>query len=70
MSGEKQTIEIDGTQYQTSSLSDLAKAQIVNINFVDTRLETLRNELAVADTARMAYERALENEQKKTNDNG
>lgn len=55
-------ITIDGTEYAHSALSEEAKIQLANINFVDERIQQLNNELAVSDTARMAYSKALKNE--------
>lgn len=52
-------VVIDGKRYQTKELSDSAKIQIENIRFVDTRIEQLNNEWAVADTARIGYTNAL-----------
>ena len=56
------TVTIDGTEYERSNLSDAAISQLGNLQFVDTRLQQLQNELAVADTARIAYTRALRND--------
>lgn len=55
-------IKIDDKEYSLNKLSDHAKAQIANIQFIDMRLQQLNNEVAVADTARMAYSKALKNE--------
>ena len=52
-------ITIDDIEYNTEDLSDNAKAQLANIQFVDTQLQQLNNELAVADTARIGYSNAL-----------
>jgi hypothetical protein len=59
---ENQTINIDGVNYDLSDLSDNAKAQLVNIQFVDAQIQQLNNEWAVADTARMGYTNALKAE--------
>lgn len=56
------TITIDGVEYDTDTLSDQAKATIASLQFVDARIQQLRNELAIADTARIAYTRALKGE--------
>lgn len=53
---------IDDVEYALDTLTDGAKMQISNINFVDNQLQQLRNEWAVADTARMAYTNALKAE--------
>ena len=63
-----QHISIDGTDYPIASLNEEARAQLVNIQFVDERLQQLQNELAVADTARIGYMNALKLELKKTDD--
>ena len=52
-------ITIDGIEYNLDDLSDNSKAQIASIQFVDTQIQNLNNELAVADTARIAYTNAL-----------
>ena len=55
-------INIDGKSYDPSKLSEHAKHQILNIQFVDSQLLQLNNELAVSDTARIAYSKALQSE--------
>lgn len=55
-------VTIDGKEYKLDSLSDNAKSQLENIQFTDARLLQLNNELAVSDTARIAYTNALKNE--------
>ena len=55
----EEKITIDGYEYDMKSLSDIAKDQIANIQFVDSRLQELQNELAVSDTARIGYTNAL-----------
>ena len=58
----EQKITIDGVDYALDSLSDNAKAQVVNIQFVDNQMQQLRNELAVADNAMIGYSAALKKE--------
>lgn len=55
-------ISIDEVDYNLSDLSDDAKAQLVNIEFVDAQIQQLNNEWAVADTARIGYTNALKAE--------
>ena len=55
-------ITIDDVEYSLSDLSDNAKAQLANIQFVDAQLQQLNNELAVSDTARIGYTNALKGE--------
>ena len=64
MSEDEQSakITIDGTEYSLDNLSDAAKAQLANIQFVDAQIQQLNNEWAVADTARIGYTRALKAE--------
>ena len=58
----EQKIIIDDVEYTLSELSDNAKAQLTNIQFVDAQIQQLNNEWAVADTARIGYTRALKSE--------
>jgi len=57
-----QTITVDGADYKPADMSDAAKAQLANIQFVDAQIQQLRNEWAVADTARLGYSGALKGE--------
>ena len=52
-------ITVDGVDYNVADLSDAAKQQVQNLQFVEAQLQQLNNEWAVADTARMGYSRAL-----------
>ena len=67
--GTDQKITIDEVEYNLSDLSDNAKAQLANIQFVDAQIQQLNNEWAVADTARMGYTNALRAELTKIDDN-
>lgn len=60
--GTDQKITIDEVEYNLSDLSDNAKAQLANIQFVDAQIQQLNNEWAVSDTARMGYTNALKAE--------
>ena len=62
-----QKITIGDTEYDASNLSDEAKKQIQNLQFVDAQIQQLKNEWAIADTARIGYTRALNTELAKTN---
>ena len=57
-----QTITVDGADYKLADMSDAANAQLANIQFVDAQIQQLRNEWAVADTARLGYSGALKGE--------
>ena len=60
--GNVKKITIDDVEYKLSDLSDKAKAQLANIQFVDAQLQQLNNEWAVSDTARIGYTNALKAE--------
>lgn len=53
------TITIDGTQYALDNLSENARAQIVNLRVTDQEIARLQTQLAIAQTARAAYAKAL-----------
>ena len=52
-------ITVDGTEYDTENLSTNGKAQLASLQFLEVQMQNLKNEIAVADTARMAYAAAL-----------
>ena len=52
-------ITVDGTDYDTETLSVNGKAQLASLQFLEVQMQKLKNEIAVADTARMAYAAAL-----------
>ncbi len=52
-------ITLDGKDYETDEMSDNAKAQLASLQFNEVHMQRLRNELAIADTAKIAYTRAL-----------
>ena len=58
----KKKITINDTVYNMDDLSDNAKAQIANIQFVELQIQQLNNEWAIADTARIGYTKALKKE--------
>jgi len=55
-------ITIDGVEYNINEMSDAAKAQLSNIQFVDHQVRQLQNEWAISDTARLGYQAALKGE--------
>jgi hypothetical protein len=55
-------ITVDDVEYKLDELSDNARAQLANIQFVDAQLQQLNNEWAVSDTARIGYTNALKAE--------
>lgn len=54
------TIKIDNRDYDTDTLSDDAKAQLVSLQFCDSELARLQAQSAVLQTARVAYSKALQ----------
>ena len=63
---DQEKITIEGTDYYLEDLSDDAKSQIANIQFVDAQIQQFNNEWAVADTARIGYANALKSEIEKS----
>ena len=61
MIDSEKKIKIDGTEYSLSSLSDEAKMQITNLRFVENEIIQLKARLAIANTAKLAYQVALRN---------
>ena len=59
---EKKAVTVNGVDYPFDNLSDVAKSQIKNIQFSDEQISQLQNELAISNTARNGYIRALTNE--------
>ena len=60
------TMVIDGTQYLLSDLSENARNQITNLRVTDQEIAHLKQQLAIAQTARAAYANALQAELPKT----
>ncbi len=63
---ESAKVTIEDVEYNLDELSDKAKVQLANIQFVDAQLQQLNNEWAVSDTARIGYTNALKAELEKT----
>ena len=59
---KKSTITIDGNVYALDALSANARAQIVNLRVTDQEIARLQTQLAIAQTARATYARALSGE--------
>ena len=59
---QSQTIDIDGKTYEIDKLSDEAKSQLGNIQVVDAEIQRLEQRKAIAQTARNAYARGLQEE--------
>lgn len=52
-------VTIDGKEYETDDMSDDARRQLTNVATCDRKLEELRNESAMIQTARNSYARSL-----------
>lgn len=55
-------VTIDEIEYDLEDLSDAAKSQLVNLQLVDQKIAAAQQELAIFQTARMAYANALKTE--------
>lgn len=53
------TIKIDNIEYDLDAISDEAKAQLQMLQVTDAEIARLNSLLAIAQTARNAYARAL-----------
>jgi hypothetical protein len=58
----KQTLTLDGQVYALADLPQVARDTLVSLQFVEARLQQLRGEMAVSQTAHVAYARALKAE--------
>ncbi|PKG54775.1 DUF6447 family protein [Halomonas sp. MES3-P3E] len=62
MADNEQTITIDGQSYNTTELSENAQNQVLNLRVTDQEIARLKQQLAIYQTARVAYARALSEE--------
>lgn len=58
-------ITVNGVTYDLSTLDDNAKAQVASLQFLEVHMNTLRNEIAVLETARRTYQATLKAELEK-----
>ena len=56
------TITLDGAGYAVSDLTQTAGDALQSLQFVEAKLRQLQGELAVSQTAHVAYARALKSE--------
>ena len=63
-------IKLDDVEYDTDDMSDNAKAQLASLQFNEAHINRLKNELAIADTAKIAYVNALKRELEAADDKG
>ena len=52
-------VTIDNQEYETDTLSAEAKAQLSGLQFVDSEIARLQAQMAIYQTARNAYGKAL-----------
>lgn len=57
--GATPKVTVDGKDYALDSISESATAQLLSLQAVDRRIENLQEELAILQTARIAYGNAL-----------
>ena len=62
MNGTNPTLTLDGQLYAMSDLPQVARDTLVSLQFVEARLHQLRGDMAVSQTAHVAYARALKAE--------
>lgn len=55
-------VTVDGTEYETETLSDNGKAQVASLQFLQAHMQQLHNEIAVLETAKRSYQNALKAE--------
>ncbi len=56
------TFTFNNREYDTDNLSETARSTLMSLSFVEEQIQQRRNELAIADTARLAYQAALKRE--------
>jgi hypothetical protein len=52
-------IKIDNKEYDLETLPDSVKEQLASLQFVDAETQRLKSQIAVLQTARIAYAQAL-----------
>lgn len=62
MHNNKQTFTLDGERFAVIDLPQVARDTLVSLQFVEARLQQLRGEMAVSQTAHVAYAFALKAE--------
>ena len=54
-------VTINGKEYDTETISEEAKRQLVSLQFATSELQRLEAQLAITRTAQVAYSNAFEN---------
>ena len=55
-------ITIDGIEYNSEDLTENGKAQLASLQFLEVQMKKIQSEIAVYQTARVSYVRALKEE--------
>lgn len=55
------TVTIDGQEYVLEQLSEEARQQVINLRVTDMEIARLKQQIAIAGTARASYANALKN---------
>lgn len=55
-------ITIDNIEYNTEDLTENGKAQLASLQFLEVKMQKLRNEIAVYQTTQLTYVAALKAE--------
>ena len=63
---DERNVVIDGKPYPMAEMSDAAKKQLANVQLTEGEITRLKLQLAIAETAKAAYGRALKAELEKT----
>lgn len=58
--GDTIEVTVDGVTYRFDELGEEAREQVTNLQFVDAQIAELNAKLAVFQTARNAYQAALQ----------
>ena len=56
------TVTIDGKEYNIDDLSENSRSQLASLRLTDQKIAQLQSELAIVQTARIAYANALKND--------
>ena len=59
---EKETITMDGTDYNIADLTEEGKALVESLKFVEQEINQTQARLAVLNTAKTAYSASLRNQ--------
>mgnify|MGYP001434386370 CR=1 FL=1 len=59
-------ITIDGIEYNTEDLTDDGRAQLASLQFLESQIKKIQNEMAVYQTAKNTYVAVLKKEIEKS----